>query len=102
MSTTEVNNNDTLPFLANVTRSQNVSLSTLHPLQAHSDDNSIIAKITLLLVVTAVVLIVSYKFVVRLFLGYADRKDDMVPDGFSDDDDSAVVKRSMDASLDFG
>ncbi|KAH9499298.1 hypothetical protein Btru_003643 [Bulinus truncatus] len=59
------------------------------------DDGSIIAKITLLLVVTAVVLIASYKFVVRLFLGYADRKDEVVPDDFSDDEDSAVVKRDI-------
>ncbi|KAI8777733.1 hypothetical protein BgiMline_000624 [Biomphalaria glabrata] len=69
--------------------------SSSNELDTNIDDGTIIAKITLLLVVTAVVLIASYKFVVRLFLGYADRKDEVVPDEFSDDEDSAVVKRDI-------
>lgn len=60
------------------------------------------AKITILLIVTAVVLIVSYKFVIRLFLGYADRKDDVVADGISDDEDSAVIKRAAEHTYEIG
>lgn len=67
----------------------------------NSDDTSTITKITLLLVATAVVLIVSYKFVIRLFLGYADRKDEVIPDDLSDDEDSAVVKRDPERNFEF-
>lgn len=83
-------------------RVQSGSTVTSGATEDYSDDGSIVIKISLLLVVTAVVLIVSYKFVVRLFLGYTDRKDDVVPEGFSDDEDSAVIKRAMEPSYEIG
>lgn len=86
----------------NVTNTTVENSSSSTDIETLVDDGSIIAKISLLLVVTAVVLIASYKFVVRLFLGYADRKDEVVPDDFSDDDDSAVVKRDTGPCEDMG
>lgn len=71
-------------------------------IEDHSEQGFIVAKITILLIVTAVVLIVSYKFVIRLFLGYADRKDDVVADGISDDEDSAVIKRAAEHTYEIG
>ncbi|GFO24682.1 hypothetical protein PoB_005118700 [Plakobranchus ocellatus] len=68
----------------------------------HSGDSSIIVKISLLLVVTAFVLVASYKFVVHLFVGYSDRKDDVFTDGFSDDEDSTGMKKSHGPILDIG
>ena len=70
--------------------------------QMTSSDNAIVAKISILLVLTAVMLIFSYKFVVRLFLGYADRKDDVLPDTLSDDEDSAVIKGTCAYETEFG
>ncbi|BFZ02056.1 hypothetical protein BsWGS_05095 [Bradybaena similaris] len=71
-------------------------------IEDHSEQGFIVAKITILLIVTAVVLIVSYKFVIRLFLGYADRKDDVMTDGISDDEDSAVIKRAAEHIYEIG
>ena len=39
-------------------------------------NNSLFIKIVLLLILTAVVLLSTYKFVVRLFSGYSEKKDD--------------------------
>lgn len=39
-------------------------------------NNSLFIKIVLLLILTAVVLLSTYKFVVRLFSGYTEKKDD--------------------------
>ena len=75
------------------------SLSTGHDVTSHNSKMIFHSKITLLLVLTAVMLIFSYKFVVRLFLGYADRTDDVMPD-VSDDEDSAVIKRGPVDGLD--
>ena len=65
-------------------------------------DSSIIIKISLLLVVTAFVLVASYKFVVHLFVGYSDRKDDVFTDGYSDDEDSTGMKKHHGPILEIG
>ncbi|GFR81751.1 hypothetical protein ElyMa_002348200 [Elysia marginata] len=66
------------------------------------NDSSVIIKISLLLVVTAFVLVASYKFVVHLFVGYSDRKDDPFSDSCSEDEDSTGMKKHHGPILDIG
>ena len=64
---------DSFPFV-NVTANGTSEFPV--PLSRAVTNNSLFIKIVLLLILTAVVLLSTYKFVVRLFSGYSEKKDD--------------------------
>ncbi|KAK3746920.1 hypothetical protein RRG08_030331 [Elysia crispata] len=92
----------TLPAVAENSSHSLEKLSGVKRLKEPKKDSSVIIKISLLLVVTAFVLIASYKFVVHLFVGYSDRKDDPYTDGESDEEDSTGMKKHHGPILDIG
>ena len=79
------NSSVTLTKLLNVTLHNSLPLVNISgngtgdgvgPLGKVATNNSLFIKIVLLLILTAVVLLSTYKFVVRLFSGYSEKKDD--------------------------